>query len=324
MDALSDVLRTTRLKGGVFLHAELSDPWCLAVQVLPETCAPFLGETSHVIPYHYVLEGRLSARVENGITREFEAGELALFPHNDYHLLGGNLDLPPIPSSRVVKPPSNGGLASIRFGGDGPSTRIICGFLGGENLAANPVIGALPPMLHLDYRKQAAADWIRSMLNYAADEIAEGCTGSETVFAKISELLFVEAIRRYIETMPDDQTGWLAGLRDPYLSRALALLHARLAHPWTVDQLGREVGLSRSALTDRFNQILGTSPMQYLGNWRMQAAAQELINSSKSVMQVAQQVGYDSEAAFHRAFKRVMGSPPATWRRQANNSRAIG
>ncbi len=317
MDALSDVLRTTRLKGGVFLHAEFSDPWCLrSSKVLPQNCAPFLGETSDVIPYHYVLEGRLRVRAAEEPAFELEPGEVVLFPRNDRHLLGGDLRLPPVPSEEVVKPPTGGGLSTIRLGGGGARTRLVCGFLGGEGLERNPVVSTLPAVLHLDVRQGGAADWIRSTFRYAADEIAAGRMGSETVLAKVSELLFVEAVRRYIETLPEGQSGWLAGLRDPHVSRALALLHARLGDPWTVDELGREVGLSRSALADRFNQVIGVPPMQYLTNWRMQVAAQALRNSSKSVMQIAHQVGYDSEAAFARAFKRVVGAPPATWRRQ--------
>lgn len=316
MDALSDVLRITRLKGGVFLHAELSDPWSLSVEIKPESCAPFLGETADVIPYHYVLEGKLRVQIPGKPVCELKPGELGLFPRNDSHVLGGDLNLPPTPSTLVVKAPVNGSLATIRHGGDGARTRIVCGFLAGEKLETNPIICALPRLLHLDYREGASAGWIRSTLQYAADEIASGRMGSETVFAKISELLFVEAIRRYTETLPEGQTGWLAGLKDPYVSRALALLHARVAEPWTVEELGRQVGLSRSALADRFGEVIGLPPMQYLTHWRMQSAAQELRNSNKSVLQIALQVGYDSEAAFSRAFKRVIGLPPATWRRQ--------
>lgn len=316
MDALSDVLRITRLKGGVFLHAELGDPWCLSAEIRPESCAPFLGETADVIPYHYVLEGRLRVQIPGEPVCELKPGELSLFPRNDFHLLGGDLRLPPTPSSSVVKPPVNGSLAAIRSGGDGSRTRIVCGFLAGEKLDENPIICALPRLLHLDYRNGASAGWIRSTLQYAADEIATGRMGSETIFAKISELLFVEAIRRYVETLPDGQTGWLAGLKDPYVSRALTLLHAKLGEPWTVDDLGRQVGLSRSALADRFGEVIGLPPMQYLTHWRMHSAAQELRNSTKSVLQIALQVGYDSEAAFSRAFKRVIGTPPARWRRQ--------
>jgi AraC-like DNA-binding protein len=317
MDALSDVLRTIHLKGGVFLHAEFSQPWCLGSKILPVSCAPFLGETSEIIPYHYVVDGQLKVRVPDGPTHELDTGGLALLPRNDYHLLGGDLDLPPIPSKDVVKPPTNGGLATIRLGGGGAQTRIVCGFLGGERIQANPVMSSLPTVLCLAYREGRSAEWIHSMFTYAADEMAAGRMGSETVFGKISELLFVEAVRRYTERLPEGQTGWLAGLKDPYVSRALTLLHAKLHAPWTVEELGRKVGLSRSALADRFCQVIGVPPMQYLTRWRMQVAAQELINSSKSIPQIAQDIGYDNEASFTRAFKRCMGAPPATWRRQS-------
>lgn len=316
MDALSDVLRITRLKGGLFLHADLAEPWCLGVRVSPESCSTFLGETAEVIPYHYVLEGRLRIGLEDQTSYELQPGELAMFPRNSYHLLGGDLSLPPVPSTKVVKRSEDGGLMSIDLRGDGPRTRIVCGFLAAdEKLRANPVISALPVLLHLDYRQGASADWIRSTLKYAADEIATGRMGSETVFAKISELLFIEAVRRYVETLPEGQTGWLAGLKDPFISRALGLLHARLHEPWTVDALGREIGLSRSALADRFNQVIGLPPMQYLTQWRIHVAAQELVNSSKSIALIAREVGYDSEASLTRAFKRLMHAPPATWRR---------
>ena len=317
MDALSDVLRTTRLKGGVFLHAEFSDAWCVGVKVLPESCAPFLGEAAEVIPYHYVLEGRLRVRVGNAPTQEIGPGELALFLRNDYHLLGGDMRLPPVPSAEIVKRPDKGGLLTIQLGAGGVDrTRIVCGFLAGEGMHSNPVVSTLPAVLHLDYRDGSSAEWMRSTFNYAADEIAAGRMGSETVFAKLSELLFVEAVRRYAEKLPEGQTGWLAGLKDPYVSRALAVLHARVREDWTVDLLGREVGLSRSALADRFLQVIGVPPMHYLTKWRMQLAAQELVNSSKSIPQVAYEVGYESETSLTRAFKRAMGVPPATWRRQ--------
>jgi AraC-like DNA-binding protein len=316
MDALSEVLRTVRLKGGVFLHAEFSEPWCLGVKVLPEGCAPFLGETSEIIPYHYVVDGRLKVQVPDGPLYELGSGGLALFPRNDYHLLGGDPRLPPTPSMEVVQPPTRGGLATIRLGGEGARTRIVCGFLASDSLQANPVVSTLPAVLCLDYREGPSASWIRNTFSYAADEIAAGRMGSETVFAKLSELLFVEAIRRYAEALPEGQTGWLAGLRDPYVSRALAVLHARPGDAWTVDELGREVGLSRSALAERFTQVIGVPPMQYLSHWRIQIAAQALLHSSKPIARIAQETGYETEASFARAFKRRMGMPPGAWRRR--------
>jgi AraC-like DNA-binding protein len=314
MDALSDVLRVMRLKGGVFLHAEFTAPWCLGVSIAPESCTPYLGPSARLVAYHFVLEGRLRVRVRGGAELELEPGQSVLFPRNDPHLLGSDLDLPPVPGHDVVQPPADGGLARIELGGGGGLTRIVCGFLGTEDVRGNPVIGALPPALKLDVQHDVAADWVRNTFRFAAQEIATGRVGSEAVMAKLSELLLVEAIRRYVEGLPQDATGWLAGLKDPFLARALARLHADVAAPWTVDELGKRVGLSRSALADRFTRVLGMAPMQYLAAWRIQVAAHELRASGKSIAQVAALVGYESEASFTRAFKRELGIPPARWR----------
>lgn len=316
MDALSDVLRTMRLKGGVFLHGEYFAPWCLAVQADARSCAPYLGETTHVIPYHYVLEGRACIGLADGQQLELGPGETVMFPHNHPHLLGSDVTRPAVAGDSVVQPSATGGLATIRLGEGGERTRIVCGFLGLEDISGNPVIASLPAALRLGARTGSAEEWIRSSFHHAAEQIAAGHTASEALMSKLSELLFVEAIQRYAEESAPQQSGWLAAFRDQQLSRALALLHARLAEAWTVEALGHEVGLSRSALAARFVEVLGMPPMQYLANWRVHAAAHELISSGKPIPRIAQQVGYESEASFTRAFKRVMGSPPAAWRRQ--------
>ena len=317
MDALSDVLRVAHLTGGVFLHAEFSAPWCMATRVGPERCAPFLGPASHLILYHYVIEGELRVRVEGEPAENLVigAGEIVVLPRNDFHLMGSDLSLPPAAGSDVIRAPTDGGLFSIRHGGGGARTRMVCGFLGSDGAEDNPVISTLPRMLKLNLGQGSAAAWIRSTFEYAAEEVAAGRPGSETVLAKLSELLFVESVRRYVEDLPPSQTGWLAGLRDPYVARALALLHRDIARPWTVDDLGRDVGLSRSALAERFIRLIGVPPMRYLGNWRMQVATQKLRNTSASLAQIAELVGYESEAAFSRAFKKAFGTAPATWRR---------
>jgi AraC-like DNA-binding protein len=318
MDALSDVLRIVRLKGGVFLHSEFSAPWCVLSQVNPEDCGPLLEGAEHLVLYHYVLEGRVSAQIEGSKPVEIEAGEVVIFPHNHEHRLGSHLDLRPVPAREVVRASPEGGLGAIRHGGGGERTRIVCGFLGCDSFEGNPLAEALPPVLRFDTRRGNAAAWMKSSLEFAADEIAARRAGSETVLAKLSELLFVEAVRRYVEGLPEEQTGWLAGLKDPFVSRALSLLHRFVAKEWTVDDLGREVGLSRSALADRFTRLIGEPPMRYLARWRIQVAAHQLRNSDSPLARVAEQVGYESEAAFNRAFKRSFGMPPATWRRNAS------
>jgi AraC-like DNA-binding protein len=248
---------------------------------------------------------------------EIQAGEVLILPHNDRHLLGSHLDLSPVPSQHVVHVPAGGGLAVIRHGGGGEKARIVCGFLGSDRMDGNPLTSALPPIMHFDAREGSAAAWMKSSLEFAADEIAARRAGSETVLAKLSELLFVEALRRYVEGLPDGQTGWLAGLKDPFVSRALSLLHRRVAQQWTVDDLGRDIGLSRSALADRFTRLVGEPPMRYLARWRLQLAAHHLRGSDMPLARIAKQVGYESGAAFNRAFKRSFGVPPATWRKNA-------
>src|SRR6266480_1087639 len=317
MDALSEVLRVAHLTGGVFLHADFFAPWCMAARVGPEHCAPLLPPSSHLILYHYVVEGDFRIRVEgeDGEDLIVGPGDVVLLPRNDLHLMGSDLSLPPVAGSDIIRPPEDGGLFSIHHGGGGGRTRMICGFLACASAEDNPVISTLPALLKLNVEQGGAAEWIRSTFQYAAEEVSAGRPGSETVLAKLSELLFIEAVRRYAQALPQGQTGWLAGLRDPHVARALALLHHDITRPWSVDDLSREVGLSRSALADRFINLIGMPPMHYVASWRMQVATQKLRNTSASLAQVADLVGYSSEAAFSRAFKKAFGTAPATWRR---------
>ena len=316
MDALSDVLRVAHLTGGVFLRAEFFAPWCISSRLTPEHCSPVLGPASHMMIFHYVAEGEVHIQIEGEQDEDLiEAGEVVLLPRNDMHLMGSDLRLPAVPGKEVIRPPRDGGLFSIHHGGTGSCTRMVCGFLGCASTEGNPVISSLPPLLRVKLQQGGAAEWIRSTFQYAAEEVSAGRPGSETVLAKVSELLFVEAVRRYAEELPDGRTGWFSGLRDPHVARALALLHRDITRRWTVDELGREVGMSRSALADRFIRLIGVPPMHYLAAWRMQVATGKLRDTSGSLAQVAETVGYDSEAAFSRAFKKAFGTAPATWRR---------
>ena len=315
MDALSDILRVARLSGGVFFNAEFSAPWCIAAQMAPELCAPFLGATDHLIPYHYVVDGEMYVAVTDQPRQRLRSGEVVLFPRNDFHLIGSDVGLAPVPASAVILSEGNKTLQTVRHGGGGTAAHMVCGFLGCDSDLTNPIVSTLPPSMILKVDDTPAADWIRSTFQYAAHEVAGGQTGSTAVLAKLSELLFVEAVRHYVRSLPEGQTGWLAGLRDPAVSRALALMHANLAHTWNVEELGREAGLSRSGLAERFTRLIGVAPMHYLADWRLQVAAQKLRDTSDPLVRVAEQVGYESEAAFSRAFRKKFGSAPATWRR---------
>jgi AraC-like DNA-binding protein len=204
---------------------------------------------------------------------------------------------------------------SIHHGGGGSSTRIVCGYLGCDCADDNPVMLALPRILTLKAGENGSGEWIRSTFQYAASEVANGRPGSTTVLGKLSELLFVEAVRRYVEDHEQQETGWFAGLRDPIVSRALALMHQDIARDWSVDELGREAGCSRSVLAERFTRVIGIAPIQYLARWRMHVAAQKLRDEGTPMSQLAGMIGYNSEAAFSRAFKKTFGCAPAAWRR---------
>ena len=318
MDALSDVLRASHLTSGVFLQAEFTAPWCLRSKIAPDHCSPALGPAAHLVPYHYVVEGSFQLRVgsDTGEALTVEAGEAVMLPGNDLHFMGSDLTLPPVPGRDIIRLPAPGQLWSMRHGGGGFAQRTSCAaFLGCDTPETNPVLASLPRVLKLSLDERAGADWIRATFRFAAEEVAAGRPGSETVLEKVSELLFVEAVRRYVESLPDAHTGWLAGLRDQHVARALALIHRDLARAWTVDDLGREVGLSRSALADRFLSRLGMPPIHYLAHRRMQVATQKLRHTNAPLAQIAETVGYESEAAFSRAFKKATGSAPGTWRR---------
>ncbi|WP_233873917.1 AraC family transcriptional regulator [Paraburkholderia adhaesiva] len=319
MDALSDVLRVVRLSGAVYLNGEFTTPWCVFGQADETLCAAFLLKSEHVISYHLVTEGSCSARLADdpASTIHLDAGELLVVPRGEAHILGSALDLSPACASPLLADQlqtAPGQVMRLCYGGGGARTSVVCGFLGCDEIFDNPLLCSLPRLFKIDMRKDPQSAWLEYSLQFAATEAAQWRAGGAIVLARLSELLFVEAVRRCIEALPQERTGWLAGLRDRFVGRALSVLHAQPSRAWTVDELARTVGLSRSALAQRFTELLGQPPMQYLARWRLQIASRELLAEGKSVAAVAEQVGYDSEAAFNRAFKREFGMPPAAWR----------
>lgn len=313
MDALSDVLRVVRLSGGVFLDAKFTAPWCISARVGPEDCRYTAEPPASVIAFHYVIEGRLLLQVEGDAPVEVASGALVLLPRNDTHTIASEPGLQPVDGDALVALQSDGGLARIEHGGGGAATRIVCGFVGCDAMR-HPLVEALPRVFTLDLNGKPCAEWVAASFRYAAQEVAAGRAGSETVLGKLSELLFVEAVRGYVDTLPAERRGWLAALRDPAIGRALALLHSRPAHAWTTEELAIAVALSRSAFADRFVQLLGVPPIGYLTSWRMQLAAARLRDTHRPIAQIAAETGYESEATFARAFKREMGVSPGRYR----------
>ncbi len=316
VDALSDVLRVMRLAGGLFLEAEFTAPWCVSGRVSAEHCKPFQVTPRHVIATHFVARGRMQLKVDGGDPVEVSEGELVLLPHNNTHYFGSDAGLPFTPAHELIQAPGDGGILRIRSGGGGAATQLLCGFLGSD-IAFSPLLSSLPPLMKLDMRATASGAWIESSFRFAVGEMAAGRAGSATVIAKLCELLFVEAIGQYVASLPAERRGWLAALRDPGIGRALALLHERPTEDWTAEALAAQVGMSRSVFAERFTALVGEPPMHYLAVWRMHVAAQRLREGTASVAQAAFAVGYDSEAAFSRAFKRQFGTSPGAWRRQS-------
>jgi AraC-like DNA-binding protein len=314
MDALSDIFRVIRLTGGVFLEASFTAPWCISSRLSPDDCRPHLANTASVICFHYVISGRMHIALDGEEPLNVGGNTIVLVPRNDAHLLASGPGLPPVDSHMLIRTAPNGSLSSIEHGGGGAATRIVCGFVGSES-QTHPVFSALPRLMAMNLDGKPGAEWIARSFQHAAYEVATGRPAAGTVLAKLSELLFVEALREYVESLPSERTGWLAALRDPAIGRALARMHARIAHPWTTEDLAAEALLSRSAFAERFTQLLDVPPMTYLTRWRMLVAAQQLRETPRPISQIAVDVGYESEATFTRAFKRETGSAPGEYRR---------
>ena len=320
MDALSDMLRVVGLTGGIFLDARFTAPWCIAGQVGPESCAPYMTPPEQIVCFHFVVEGKCFIETGEGVS-EVEEGEAVLLPRNQLHRLGSDLKVKPISAADIMLPPEGVGVPRIVHGGGGEACTMVCGFLGGD-AHLQPLLATLPPLLKLKVRDTPGGEWVAQSLRYGAQQLANGNPGAATVMSKMSELLFVEAVRRYLNTMPEAHTGFLAGLRDPAVGKALALMHTQPARAWTAEDLADAVNLSRSAFADRFSTLMGQPPMRYLTGWRIQVAGHKLRERRQTIAQIAFDIGYESEAAFTRAFKREMGVPPATWRKDRLKSAA--
>lgn len=311
MDALSSVLTTVHLSAGAFLHAEFTAPWCIRSQVGPEDVWSQGLPPTHLMAYHYVLGGRLLLGVGDAPLLAVEAGEIILLPRNPPHILASAARMPAQVIDHLLQPPDGSGLARLRYGGGGATTEVICGYIGCE-VPNNPLLQTLPDILTLRIADDA---WIEQSFQRAAREAASHQPGSVTALSKLAELLFIEAVRHYLDTSSNREHGWLAGLRDPQVGKALALLHGQHARHWTTEALASAVGLSRSAFAERFTHLIGQPPMRYLCHWRLLLAAQQL-REGRTLARIAEEVGYASEAALNRAFRQHFGLPPAAWRRR--------
>jgi AraC-like DNA-binding protein len=306
-DPLSDVLRAVRLDGAFFYAVRASAPWSVEAVPSKELTPAVLPGAEHLIPYHILVEGRCWGRLLGEPPVALGPGDVIVFPHGDAHVMSSDPELRGVPATPGRYPET----VIIGDGGSVTAT-FVCGFLGCDRRPFNPLLSTLPRQLHLP---GLSSGWRESFTRQVVEESRARRAGAGSVLTRLAELMFVEVLRRYIEMLPPGQRGWLAGLRDDVVGRGLGLLHGAPAHPWTIDELASGVAMSRSAFADRFTALVGQPPMQYLAHWRMQLAAGRLATANSKVAAVAEEVGYDSEAAFSRAFKRLMGVSPAAWRR---------
>jgi AraC-like DNA-binding protein len=317
-DVLSDVLRAIRLTGAVYFDFELSSPWVLEAPPSRQIAGRVLPGAQRVIEYHLIARGTCWGHAVDQEPIRLRQGDVILFPQGDAHVLSSAPELrAPLDLSVFARPTTPLPMV-YEFGGGGPErARIVCCFLGCDERPYNPLLSSLPSAIHLPATgPEQTTGWLGALSSIASTEASSKRAGSENVLGRLSELIFVEAIRRYLETLSAAQTGWLAGLRDPVVGQALAALHGEPCSAWTVERLARQVGLSRSVFAERFTEMVGQPPMQYLALWRMQLASRLLVEGSP-VATVASAVGYESEAAFSRAFKKLVGQAPATWRKGA-------
>jgi AraC-like DNA-binding protein len=341
MDVLSDALRIIRLTSAVFFTAKFTSPWSVTSPPAERLRPIFAPEAECMALFHILAEGAPCwIAIDGKAPIKVSPGDVIIFPQGDQHVMTSDLALPAPPFEKSLRGlvttrenTAPGCLPALRYGGGGPVTNLVCGYLHCDQ-RFNPLFGAMPQAICVRVRDGAAlvqstgattelrqiamppetANWLETTLRYTVAEAQGAGAASSAMLARLTELMFAEVMRRYVEHLPAGESGWLAGLHDPQIGRVLKLIHAEPARDWTVAALGKAAGISRSALAERFAALIGEAPMRYLAGWRMQLAKRLLRESGQSVAEIAAAVGYESEAAFNRAFRRLVGKPPATWR----------
>ena len=338
MDVLADTLRVVRLSGAVFMNAKLSSPWSLT-SATPAEMAQYLSLSSDCIAlFHIVVQGGGWFCFPGYAPALVRTGDAILIPHSSPHVMSSELGIAPAPMRSVLQPLPPEGMVTLSGGGTGETTQFVCGYLHCDQ-RFNPLIGALPELIvihpgedgqvdgehggHGERDGQWATatvlpvqpgDWLETTMRHTVAEALGESPGNSGMMARLSEILFFEVVRRYMQRLPAAHPGWLAGVRDPIVGQALRLLHAHPDEAWTVEELARAVAVSRSTLAERFTTLIGETPMRYLAAWRMQLAKHLLKQTTLNLAEVAGRVGYDSDVAFNRAFKRHVGQSPAAWR----------
>lgn len=316
-DALSDLLRTVRLTGATFFNVAAQDAWAVGSPDPAAILPKILPGADHLIAYHVVTAGQCFACPLDGEPIALEAGQVVVFTRGDAHVMSSSPGMYADPPTTDVLDIAFAGRMPFQIncanGGPG-TTNLVCGYLACDSQPFNPLLKALPLVIKAGDPKGGEMDWLGHFIRFAVAEVADKRAGGDTVLTKLSELMFVDVLRRYIESLPPENKGWLAGLRDPIVGRALSQIHDKPAHDWTIEALARQSGASRAVLAERFTALVGIPPMRYLAKWRMQIASELLTSGGANMARIADEIGYESEAAFSRAFKKMVGVPPSAWR----------
>ena len=291
MDALSETLRVVRLVGAIFIQARFTAPWCYQ-SPRADSAAPLLEPgAEHVVIFHLITEGECYVEMEGETPLRLSAGDAVIFPQGDAHLMTSAPGLPPATGGARLDAVLARRPRQLAYGGGGATTRLVCGYLACDARLARMLLAGLPSVVRVNVRGSNAGVWLEASLRYALAEARSPRPGGAGVLAKLAEVLFIEVLRLYMNEQSAGRTGWLAGVGDRIVGAALNLLHKRPAHAWTLEELARESGTSRSVLAERFQNLVGSSPMQYLTQWRMLLAANLLSRSNAPLAQIAEDVG---------------------------------
>ena len=315
MDALSETLRVVRLVGAIFIHAKFTAPWCYQ-SPRADAAAPLLEPTAErIVIFHLITEGECFVELEGQAPLRLIAGDAVIFPQGDAHRMNSAPGLAPASGRAGLEAVLSRRPRQLAHGGGGATTRLVCGYLACDARLGRMLLAGLPRLVRVNVRDSDAGTWLEASVRYALAEARSPRPGGAGVLAKLAEVLFIEVLRLYMNEQSEGRTGWLAGLGDPVVGAALNALHQRPADGWTLESLAHAAGTSRSVLAERFQHLVGSSPMQYLTHWRMQLAANLLCRSNAALARIAEDVGYQTDSAFSRAFRREYGLPPAAWRR---------
>ncbi|VWX63794.1 AraC-type DNA-binding protein [Burkholderiales bacterium 8X] len=318
MDALSETLRVVHLVGAIFINARFTSPWCYQ-SPHADSAAPLLEPgAERVVIFHLITEGDCWVELGAEPPVRLTAGDAIVFPQGHAHRMSSEPGVPPATGARLdavlARRPRQ-----LAYGGSGPVTRVVCGYLACDARLARLLLAGLPSMVKVNVRGSSAGQWLESSVRYALAEARSPRPGGAGVLSKLAEVLFIEVLRLYAAERGEKGTGWLAAVGDRVVGAALNAMHKNPAHAWTLEELAHTAGSSRSVLAERFQLLVGSSPIQYLTQWRMLLAAHLLRCSSVPLASIAEDVGYQTDTAFSRAFRREFGTPPAAWRRSQSS-----